>query len=307
MIIQLTHFVTEFLVLFYVRLRTDHEEKFWDHAISQLLILGRDIMIQLKINNSAATHKSIKNDLPPLLKKFVQLQSLNPEAVNLLLNMHAMKKTFAKGKIIYEQDNINKDCFIVTHGWAYRYTDLYDGSRQVISYYLPGDIINPFASAIPKSNYSVAAITNLRVSICKPEYLMELFATQPKLGLLYTALLSCGDASMAEQIVRIGRRSAYQRVTHLLLELYYRLRLVGHAENYTFYLPVTQSLLADTLGLSVVHMNRTLYKLRLANLIRIRSHKIDLINIEKLMEIAEYKCNYLEQLKNMFEHEEILA
>ncbi|TXI20316.1 MAG: Crp/Fnr family transcriptional regulator [Nitrosomonas sp.] len=260
-------------------------------------------MIQPKTEYCGLPGNLAYDALPPLLRKLVYLQSLNPEEIDLLLKMHATRKTFAKGKVLLKQGDIHKDCFIVTHGWAYRYADLYDGSRQIINYYLPGDIINPFALAMPTLNYSVAAITPLRVSICKPGYLMELFSTQSRLSLFYAGILGREDSSMAEQIVRIGRRSAYQRAAHLLLELYYRLKIVGLTEEHSFYLPVTQNLLADTLGLSVVHMNRTLYRLRLANLIKIRSHHISLVDIEKLKQVAEYKGTYLEQIKNVFDAE----
>lgn len=253
------------------------------------------------MEDSNSPDSSSSEILPPLLKKFGYLQALNVAEAELLLKMHASKKVITKGKVILRQEDIHKSSFIVTHGWAYRYSDLYDGSRQVINYYLPGDIISPFALVMPKVNYSVAALTGLRVSVYKPEYLMELFSTQPRLGLFYAWMLGREDSTMAEQIVRIGRRSAYKRTAHLLLELYHRLKIVGLTDNRSFYLPITQSLLADTLGLSVVHMNRTLYKLRLENLIRIRSHKISLLNLERLKEVAEYKGTYLEQMKNIFE------
>ncbi len=258
------------------------------------------------MENNASQNNPLSDDLPPLLRKFGYLQSLSPEEADLLLKMHASKKTIAKGKVLLRQDDVHKYCFIVTHGWAYRYSDLYDGSRQVINYYLPGDIISPFALVMPRVNYSVATISSVRVSIYKPEYLMELFATQPRLGLFYAWMLGREDSSMAEQIIRIGRRSAYQRAAHLLLELYHRLKIVGFTDHRSFYLPVTQSLLADTLGLSVVHMNRTLYRLRLENLIKIRSHKISLINIDRLKEVAEYKGTYLEQMKSLYEIEKKL-
>lgn len=152
---------------------------------------------------------------------------------------------------------------------------------------------------MPRTTYSVASITRLEVSEFNPEYLIELIATQPKLGLLYGWLLGREDSIVAEQVVRVGRRSAYKRTAHLLLELYHRLKIIGETENNAFSMPLAQHFLADTLGLSLVHMNRTLKKLRLDKLINATSYEIILLDIDKLKEIAEYEAYYLEQIKNL--------
>ena len=104
---------------------------------------------------------------------------------------------------------------------------------------------------------------------------------------------------VAEQVVRVGRRSAYKRTAHLLLELFHRLKIIGETENKTFSMPVSQQLLADTLGLSFVHMNRTLKKLRTDNLISMDSKEIRLLDIDKLKQLAEYQVCYMEQIKNL--------
>lgn len=78
---------------------------------------------------------------------------------------------------------------------------------------------------------------------------------------------------MAEQVIRLGRHSAYKRTAHLLLELFHRLKVIGINDENTFHAPITQQLLADTLGLSLVHINRTLKKLQKENLINLSAKK----------------------------------
>ncbi|MDR4513250.1 Crp/Fnr family transcriptional regulator [Nitrosomonas sp.] len=241
----------------------------------------------------------LSKDIPPLIRKFNFVQPLNMEETKALMRMHNKSHFIDESTVFLNYGDIHKKCYILTQGWAYRFNDLSNGSRQIINFYLPGDIISPFAVVMPRTTYSVASITRLEVSEFNPEYLIELIATQPKLGLLYGWLLGREDSIVAEQVVRVGRRSAYKRTAHLLLELYHRLKIIGETENNAFSMPLAQHFLADTLGLSLVHMNRTLKKLRLDKLINATSYEIILLDIDKLKEIAEYEAYYLEQIKNL--------
>ena len=241
----------------------------------------------------------LDSDFPPLIRKLNFLQALTLEEIGVLMKMHERSVTIKERNIFIDQGESHTKCYIVNQGWAYRYSDLSNGNRQIINYYLPGDIISPFALVMPKTPYAVASITSLELSVFKPDFLIELFSTQPKLGLLYGWILGREDSIVAEQVVRIGRRSAYIRTAHILLELFHRLKIIGKTENKTFTMPITQQLLADTLGLSTVHMNRTLKKLSIDKLINIRSNEISLLDYNKLKLMTEYESSYLEQIKKL--------
>ncbi len=248
--------------------------------------------------------KPVANEIPgkyfpPLIRRLLYLQSLNIEEIAVLMKMHEHTRFIDERTIFLRQGDLQKECIVVTKGWAYRFYELSDGSRQIINYYLPGDVINPFAVILPKIGYSVASITHLEVCVFKPEYLVEVFSTQPKLSLLYVWMLGHDDSVIAEQVVRIGRRSAYKRTAHLLLELFHRMKVIGETENKSFPMPISQQLLADTLGLSFVHMNRTLRKLRMDNLISMTYRVATLLDIDKLKQLAEYEVFYMEQIKNL--------
>lgn len=224
----------------------------------------------------------------PLIKKFNFFRPLSHEEVNILKRLHEQEISIDANKVMLYQGNTSQQCFIVNQGWAYRYYDLSNGDRQIINFYLPGDMISPFALVKPKVNYSIASISPLHLSVFEPNYLISLLA-HDKLGLLYMKMLNGEDTLSMEQIVRLGSRTAYQRTAHLLLEFFDRLKIVGQTENSSFNLPLTQQLLAETLGLSLVHMNRTINKLQLHKLIRIQSKKVCILNIVRLKQIAEYQ------------------
>ncbi len=225
----------------------------------------------------------------PFIKKLGFLQQLSQEEISQLRKLHEKTAVFEKYQEILNPRDTQGQWLIVNRGWACRYTDLSNGSRQVINYYLPGDIINLPALNVSKTNYAISSITPMHVSKFKPDTLQNLFALHPKLESLYDLIHGNEENLLVEQVVRIGRRSAYERTAHLLLELYHRLKVVGQTVDNTYSMPLTQGLLADTLGMSFVHMNRTLHKLRSDNLIAIQSEKISLLDLDKLAEIAEYQ------------------
>lgn len=235
--------------------------------------------------NDALSTTPSKNEWP-LIKKISALQSLKTDEVDVLLKLHEKKIVIDAKKIFLHQNTINKKCFIVNSGWAYRFKDHMNGERQIINYILPGDIISPLALVNPQKKYSVASITNLHVSELKPEYLMDLYTARPNLFALYIEILDWENAMLIEQMTCIGWLTAYQRTVYLLLNLYERLKLVGCVKNNTFYALLTQQLLADTLSLSIVHVNRTIKRLRDDNLIKIESNEIELLDIPVLKQIV---------------------
>lgn len=232
--------------------------------------------------------QSMTEDDNPLIKKMNFLQSLSYEEVNILKRLHEQEIIIDANKIMLYQGKTSKQCFIVNQGWAYRYYDLMNGERQIINFYLPGDIISPFALVRPKVNYSIASISPLHLSVLEPDYLIRLL-THEKLGLLFMKMLNGEDSLFVEQIVRLGNRTAYQRTAHLLLEFFDRLKMVGQTENNSFMLPLTQQLMAETLGMSLVYMNRTIKQLQLHKLIRIQSKKVSILDTVRLKQIAEYQ------------------
>lgn len=252
-------------------------------------VLKPNLLFPIKVNDSP-----LSSDWP-LIKRFDFLRALSHEEINVLKRLHEQEIIIDAHKVMLCQGNTSHKCFIVNQGWAYRYYDLSNGKRQVVNYYLPGDIISPYALVRPKENYSIASITPLNVSVIEPNYLISLFSAHAKLGLLYKKMLSEEDILFMEQIVRLGIRTAYERTAHLLMEFFERLKIVGQTENSSFTLPLTQQLLAETLGLSLVHMNRTINKLQLHKLISIESKKVSILNNERLKQIAEYQTLEREQ------------
>jgi CRP-like cAMP-binding protein len=143
------------------------------------------------------------------------------------------------------------------------------------------------------SDHSVAALTDIVVHPLDPGTTVEMFADCPRLAAAIAWSAGRDEAILSEQIVRVGRRSAYERTGHLIVELLHRLRLVGEAEQESFELPLTQEILADTLGLSIVHVNRTLRRLRENGLLCIKGERVVIGDLEQLTSVTEFSPQYL--------------
>ncbi|AWN48669.1 hypothetical protein DK419_21835 [Methylobacterium terrae] len=189
---------------------------------------------------------------------------------------------------------------VLVEGWACRQRLLADGRRQIVVVLLPGDLIGLDRRRRPLPFGSVTTLTAAQV--CEAGPLRERAARGGAAGDgtgagtgegtgLAAALRQAREMEeiwLVNQVVRLGRQTAYERVAHFLLELRERLSTVDRVQDDRFSFPITQEVLADALGLSVVHMNRTMQQLRRDGLIEQRATAITLRDVPALVSIADY-------------------
>lgn len=185
------------------------------------------------------------------------------------------------------------DCKVVLEGFACRYKLLPDGRRQIMSFQIPGDFLDLQGFLAGEMDHSVGTLTPARVGFIPHDALVDVTERFPRVAraLWRSTLL---DASVfREWMVGMGRRSAYQRIAHLLCEMSLRLRLAGLASDGSYQLPITQAELADALGLSTVHVNRSLQALRREGLISFQSGRVAVHDWEGLIHAGEFDSRYL--------------
>lgn len=175
---------------------------------------------------------------------------------------------------------------IVVSGWASETRILHDGRRQIFSFALPGDVVD----IEPLSNIGHRALVALtRLEIVDARVLRSGEGTEgSEAAEAIERAVKQREARLFDHMVRVGRLTAMERVLNLLLELHDRLQAVGLARNGVFRLPVTQEMFADALGLSNVHINRTLQRLRRERLIEIKAGSVTLRDRERLAALACY-------------------
>jgi len=190
---------------------------------------------------------------------------------------------------------------IVKAGWLLRSKTLPDGRRQVINFVLPGDFICLDALTFDCAYYDVCTVGHAVVSRRSVDEIEKLYAEYPRLAAIFKQFAVLEDAMMSERLLSVGRRTAIEAVSHLLLELWHRLKFVGLAGESMFPMPLTQDVIADALGLCAVHVNRTLKLLQNGGLINFEHHKprsIIVLDAQRLQRLAGFKSRYL-QLKGI--------
>ncbi|WP_158742214.1 Crp/Fnr family transcriptional regulator [Acidisphaera sp. L21] len=179
---------------------------------------------------------------------------------------------------------------VLLAGWACYQRLLGDGRRQIVDFLLPGDIIgSPTRSDLPLSRTAIA-LTQVVTADARP--LMQAIdgsgPVMPGLARALHRMAYAEDVRQRDHIVRLGRQTAYERVVHLMLEFHSRLQQIGAVHDDRFALPLTQEVLADALGLSVVHINRTLQQIRRDRLFDMRSGQVTLRQIELMRAMADW-------------------
>jgi CRP-like cAMP-binding protein len=182
---------------------------------------------------------------------------------------------------------------LLIEGIVCRYKDLADGQRQIMELHVAGDFVDLHGFLLKQIDHNVGALTPVRVASVPHDALRGITETHPHLGrmLWFSTLL---DAAIhREKILSIGRRSALARIAHIFCELFVRLRLVGLADEGGYKLPVTQADIADATGLTSVHVNRMLKKLRDDRLLTFRGGVAAIADWEGLQRVAEFDPGYL--------------
>lgn len=182
---------------------------------------------------------------------------------------------------------------VLIEGTAIRYRVLHDGRRQVLNIVLPGDFIGFPGCFFDSALYSITALSESVVSLVPFERMFRLFEAQPRLAAIIFWSFSCEAAMSAEHLIDVGRRSALERVAHLLLELLTRLQAIGLADDLSYVLPLTQELIGDALSLSLPRVNHALRQLRESGLIALERRSVTIKNLEELTALADFKGTYL--------------
>lgn len=187
-------------------------------------------------------------------------------------------------------------CTLLIEGFACRYKALKDGRRQIVAFHIPGDIVDLTGLLLGEMDHGIGTLTPAKVASIPHATMLGWVRTSPGLMALLWRDTLIDAAIFREWVVNVGRRTARGRTAHLLCELVARLRAAGLARGYACGLPITQVEMADALGLSNVHLNRTLRELRGDGLIELGGGALVVRDWDGLKAAGEFDPRYLHRL-----------
>jgi CRP-like cAMP-binding protein len=203
-----------------------------------------------------------------------------------------VREVEARRDVIKEGDN-PRHVHVIMEGWAARYKVVSDGARQITAILIPGDFCDLHVTILGQMDHGITALTRVKVAQVPHHVIEELPLERPRLGRAMWWSTLVDEATLRAWIVNLGRRDAAERIAHLFCELHARLKLVGLTDDGHFSLPMTQEVLADALGLTSVHVNRVLRRLRSEELIELQGGELTILNLPALRDLAGFDPDYL--------------
>lgn len=249
--------------------------------------------IERRATGRAAPHSVPKYGESLLAQKLSSLVDLPACAELELGKLETVYHPIGRGTDLIVQGRPHSDLCILVKGSAIRYKVFPDGRRQIVNFILPGDIIGLRALLCPIAFNSVTTLEASVVAPFQSEQIFNLFGRFPEVAGALFWLSTFEQMLISERFVSVGRGNAYERLGFLFLELWERLCLVDLNQGPSFWLPLTYDILADALGLSSVHVGRTLNLLRDERLVRFDRGRVTLPDPDRLASKCDFQTGYI--------------
>lgn len=230
--------------------------------------------------------------LDPLIAKLESVVRLTDEDRAALAALCAGARDVPARRSLIREGDRPENVHLMIDGWAARYKLLPDGARQITAFLMPGDFCDLHVALLGEMDHGIATLTRSRIAFI-PHAVVDALADRPRLAKAFWWATLVDEAVLRAWLVNIGRRDAFAAAGHLICELYVRLKNVGLVSDHRFELPLTQEEIADALGLTPVHINRVLRRLRSEELISFRHGLLVIHDYRRLEQASGFNPNYL--------------
>ncbi|RAH98332.1 Crp/Fnr family transcriptional regulator [Acuticoccus sediminis] len=229
----------------------------------------------------------------PLQRNLSKLVALSEQDAQFLNDLYSRRKTYPKRYELVLEGDTEQRGFVLWNGWACTYKMLLDGARQIVDVRIPGDFIGLRGLLLQASDHSCIAETPVEISEFSWDELLATFRRAPRFATSVLWVAARDEAILVEHLVDIGRRDTLSRTAHFMLELGERLQSVRLGSHVGFECPLPQSLFADALGMSAIHMNRCLRILRERGLMTFQNNQVTFDDRPGLAELAGFDASYM--------------
>jgi len=205
---------------------------------------------------------------------------------------HAVKyQGFTAKQYLYRQGDMCNGLFVLREGWVMLTRLSADGNRQVFRSVLPGELLGFQQNQNGPAIYSAIAL--LDSVICRIPNMVRLYSTRPELALSLASAEACDMMLTEMYLTHVTHRSARERIAFMVLELYHRLRLRGLNKGSSMQFPLKQEDIADTLGLTAIHVSRTLHAFRDEGLMEIHKHELTILDYDAFCTLVGFEFETL--------------
>jgi CRP-like cAMP-binding protein len=229
----------------------------------------------------------------PFIRKLDHLFRLTAEERRVLEGACSRTVEYRADQDIVREGDRPSDCNLLLEGFVCRYKILADGKRQITSFQFAGDLFDAQSFILEVMDHSIGTITPCKIALIPHKTMLEITEGYPRIARAIWKDTLIDAAVFREWMTSIGRRSAYQRIAHLMCEVFVRLQVVGLDDGDQIPWPITQLEIGDSLGLSLVHVNRTLQELRGAGLITLKNERLTIHDWNGLKEAGDFERGYL--------------
>lgn len=210
------------------------------------------------------------------------------EELELVQSLKRRERRLGAGESLIHEGQTDAPLYTLLAGWAFRYKTLSDGRRQILSFLLAGDFIGVQQKMGDAAAHGVETLTDAQFCVFQRDALWELHRRSPMMGFNVTWLTAHEESMVDESLLSVGRRSAEERIASMLILLYKRAAaLQADAGSGGVPFPLTQQHIADGLGLSLVHTNKTLRKLERRGLHHIADGRLHLRDVKAMSRLAD--------------------
>lgn len=206
---------------------------------------------------------------------------------------HTLKTYHPSTYVVREGEPPRRSCDLILDGFAYRQKLTAEGARQIVSIHLRGDFIDLQHLFLDIADHNVQALTELKVVAIDRTALQDLATQRPTLARAMWIDALIDSSIYREWVINVGRRDARARIAHILCEVWLRMQAAGYSSDEGFRLPLTQEQLADAVGLTTVHVNRTLKSLEADRIVNRDRRFISFNDWEALAEVGDFNALYL--------------
>ena len=227
------------------------------------------------------------------LEKLRQRAEIGPEEERAIRDAVLETREVRADQVLVRNGQLLNESLMLLRGWLARSKDLAGGERQFTELHVAGDFADLHGFTLKRLDHDVVTLSDCTIAAVPHARLREITERHPRLARIYWLSTNVDAAITREWTLSLGQRSAIARMAHLFCELYERLDVVGATQGDSYEFPLTQRELSECLGLTVVHVNRTVQALRRRNLIELGNRRVTLLDRDGLAGLAEFDPSYL--------------